>query len=121
MKLGEKTGRMEGHLLYQTLEQEGSLFLMKTRIASTAVTEKIGNRQLIQSTGLDANGRLQFMIDEVVRVSQQKGFKDVYLAWDPIRTPLATVLSERYPIQSVSTLSAGLHADPLAVAKIVLP
>lgn len=116
-----KKGILEGHILYS----DNGLFLIKSRVNSSAinsVTDKLNSMKLLESTNLYWDQRLGFLIDEIKRIGQEKGFGSVYLAWNPEKNAVLTTLTHRSePILSTTTLSTGIHATPLTVVEIALP
>jgi hypothetical protein len=121
-KLGARgNGILEGHLLYKPFENN-ALFVVQLNSQQRVVMEKIGPHRLIRSTGLYWDKRLGCMVDEVMKLAQEKGFERVYLAWNPSALPLATTLASRsHPILSVNSLSTGIHSPPLPVVEIAVP
>jgi len=116
-----KKGTLEGHLLYS----DNGLFLIKSRTKSYAInslTDKLPSMKLIESTHLYHDQRLGYLLDEIKRVGQEKGFGSVYLAWDPEKNAVLSTLTHRSEeILSTTTLSTGIHATPLTVVEIAIP
>ncbi|MDP1609382.1 MAG: hypothetical protein Q8L98_08745 [Chlamydiales bacterium] len=121
-KLGELgKGVLEGNLLYKKTEK-GVLFVIQRRVESSLIQNKIGTTRLIESVHLKWHERLEHTLKKITDFVQEEKLQQLYLAWDPSKMPVATVLNKQaQPILGVNSLSAGVGQEPFIVVEIALP
>ncbi len=108
-KLGSSgKGRIRGALSYKEFDDSVLFLLSPNRsVASTYVTYV---------------ERAEFYISEVINFAKERGLSKAYIAWNPEKMPVASIIEQKgIKISGVNTLSPGINAKPYLSVELVIP
>lgn len=105
--LGPQKGKMVGHLP-NIKNGKDALFVLQSSSMTRDLVDKVKSTKLIDSEKLHAHERIKYMVEEIKSASKKMGIENVFIAYDPTKFALATVLTEMSePIVCVGKLSKG--------------